>query len=490
MKLILTFLIWTCAVAGFAQNEFGETGQDLLYSDRTIGKLKSIVDSLNLKFKVCELNKVYKAKSQAIGHYVSLSDIPISEAKQDLEANISYEDFKKKYPTAETVSDLLIVKFDYKNYKGQPVIEFSSLELAGKYHHQITFTGYQIKIKPSKNSWLISHQPANKYSKESLCAFFIKDAFKQNQIPLTYAKMIQYADCMIDTATQVFYENASKDRWRSINNKLVKAKLLDGYVSARTVRTKGLDVNDKDFYKKLDDLDKIKKQKIDSLYKNDPQFSILLKEATEEALKNHNSNEELEELVQLYYSKETALELKRHRIVVGMCSMDDSPRKHAMKIAMLSAETAKWEVFLRSHLDIMNDKFDRMSDGSYAQAMRQTYIKELEVLDINVLDLLLGISLRVENPSINHYNGSINRLGRALSETKDNRLIEEKMLSMISDNQLDDYNRMLIYYLFLNYNYSLTNKDTKVANVRKLDTAIKTLPDYLAGRLGTNKEGK
>jgi hypothetical protein len=295
---------------------------------------------------------------------------------------------------------------------------------------------------------------------------------------------------MIDTATQVFYENSSTDRWRSINNKLVKAKLLDGYVSARTVRTKNLDVNDKDFYKKLDDLNKIKKQKIDSLYKNDPQFTVLLKDATEEALKNHHSNEELEELVQLYYSKETALELKRHRIVVGMCSMDNSPRNHALKIAMLSAETAKWEIFLRSHLDIMNDKFDRVSDGSYAQAMRQTYIKELEVLDINVLDLLLGISLRVENPSINHYNGSIHRLGRALAETKDKRLIEEKMLSMISDHQLDDYNRMLIYYLFLNYNHSLNNKDNKLANFRKLNAAIKTLPDYLATRLITNEKGK
>ncbi|WP_175635736.1 hypothetical protein [Pedobacter ghigonis] len=161
-----------------------------------------------------------------------------------------------------------------------------------------------------------------------------------------------------------------------------------------------------------------------------------------------------------------------------------------MNIAKLSAETAKWEIFLRAHLDIMNDRFDRMSDGSYAQAGRKTYIRELEVLDINVLDLLLGISLRVEDASNNHYYGSISRLGRALSETKDRTIIEDKMLSTIADSNLDDYNRMLIYYLYLNYNGNLSDKTLQKANSKKLDLAVKTLPNYLASKLGANEKGK
>jgi len=169
--------------------------------------------------------------------------------------------------------------------------------------------------------------------------------------------------------------------------------------------------------------------------------------------------------------------------VVGGCSMDNSPRVHALNIAKLSAETINWEIFLRSHLDIMNDKFERVSDGSYAWEQRKTYIKELEVLDINVLDLLLGISLRIENPSNNHYYGSIGRLGRALSETNKSAEIEAKMLEMISNNQLDDYNRVLIYYLFLNYNYNLDDKHKQTANKEKLMTTVKTLPEYLATKI-------
>ncbi|WP_315823059.1 hypothetical protein [Paraflavitalea speifideaquila] len=184
----------------------------------------------------------------------------------------------------------------------------------------------------------------------------------------------------------------------------------------------------------------------------------MLQEAANEVLEEGWSNDEFENYVATYYSKKTSLELKRGRRVVGMCSQDQRPRVHALNIAILSAETVNWETFLRAHLDIMNDRFDRASDGSYAWAARKTYIKELEVLDINLSDLMLGISLRINNPSANHYFGSIGRLGRALAESANSAGIEERMLTMIADKNLDTYNRLITYYLFLNYNYNLEDK--------------------------------
>jgi hypothetical protein len=78
----------------------------------------------------------------------------------------------------------------------------------------------------------------------------------------------------------------------------------------------------------------------------------------------------------------------------------------------LAAETAEWPVFLRAHLDIMNDHFERFTDGSYAWGGRKTYLKEIEDLNIDVPDLLLGTSLRIVDPSENHYFGYSGRLGR------------------------------------------------------------------------------
>ncbi|MCX8020344.1 MAG: hypothetical protein N2747_07625 [Chitinophagaceae bacterium] len=142
------------------------------------------------------------------------------------------------------------------------------------------------------------------------------------------------------------------------------------------------------------------------------------------------------------------LDTMRSTRVIGTCSRDTRPREHAKNIALLSAETYNWSVFLKSHLDIMNDRFERLSDGSYAWEERNTYIKELEELNINVPDLIFGITFRMENPAKNHYYDSIGRLGRALSETKNRSEIEEAMLSIISDKELDLFNRLLFTSFF------------------------------------------
>jgi hypothetical protein len=169
--------------------------------------------------------------------------------------------------------------------------------------------------------------------------------------------------------------------------------------------------------------------------------------------------------------------------VIGGCSQDSRPRAHAINIALLSAETYKWEVFLKAHLDIMNDHFERMSDGNYAWEQRNTYIKELEELNINVADLMFGISFSIENPSNNHYFGSIGRLGRAFSETKNRSEIEKSILSIVSDKELDIYNRLLFYFLFLNYNENIRNEAIKKKNNDKLLAATKTLPNFISEKL-------
>jgi hypothetical protein len=200
------------------------------------------------------------------------------------------------------------------------------------------------------------------------------------------------------------------------------------------------------------------------------------------------TNDMFEYYTELYYSKSAALAMKRNRRVMGLCSMDDRPRVHEMEIALLAAETANWQVFLRAHLDIMNDRADRFVNSNFAQAKRKTYIREIEDLDIDIQDLMLGISLGISNPSGNHYFGSIDRLGRAFAETKDSSSLELKILSAIEDGQLDDYNRLNMHYLFLNYIYYLRGKDHRVAAIAALEKADKSLPPYLVRVITFSKE--
>ena len=96
-----------------------------------------------------------------------------------------------------------------------------------------------------------------------------------------------------------------------------------------------------------------------------------------------------------------------------------------------------------------------------------------------VPDLMMGTLFRLGNANENHYLGSVGRMGRSLSESANRLEMEVRMLEMISDISLDDYNRALAYYLFKSYNYYLPDQAVQARNSVALDAAVKTLPHYL-----------
>jgi hypothetical protein len=390
----------------FSQNgEFKVYPNGLIYSEQAMSKLGKVVDSLNLKFKRCDLNKTFYAQHQVIGHLVRLDTGNIEAAKIDMERNMPFDVFCKKYPNAKIEKNVLIRRLKYMNYYNQQVIEIEHFDLDSDYGFSISSKDLTWYEKDFKGKWLFDNDNRINQKIES---FYFPENFQLIALPKKYARMVGYSECLIDTATSVFHPDSKEG---------------------------GLVILPKD-WNKLPITKKIE-----------------------------------------------LLELMRNTEVVGGCSMDSSPREHAVNIALLSAETYKWEVFLKAHLDIMNDRFPRLSDGNYAWGNRKTYIKELEELNINVTDLMLGICLRVENPADKHYYGSIGRVGRAIAETKDNTAVEEAILAGITDQSLDTFNRLLFFFLFKTYNHHLKDETLKKQNSEKLKQASMSLPDSFSKRL-------
>ncbi len=90
-------------------------------------QLEYIVDSLNLKFRSCNINTTYYSKYQATGHYIRLDEGNVEAAVRDMKKNISFEDFLKKYPKTKVDSNLLVIKFKYKNYQNNDEVEFCTI---------------------------------------------------------------------------------------------------------------------------------------------------------------------------------------------------------------------------------------------------------------------------------------------------------------------------------------------------------------------------
>jgi len=479
-----------------AAQEFREYDNGLIYNDSTIATLRLIVDSMNLKYKKCDPWKDYYSLPQATCHVIVLDTGRIKSALKDIKNNISFEAFCRKYPHATVEKELLVTKTKEKDYKGETRVSFTSLTVGNAYEHFVRADDTLLYSANVQGKWVYEYNEKSSYSKENVEAFYFVTNFERRIIPDKYARMIQYADCMIDTNATIFVGNANESyrEWGAENEirsskKTPTVARLWRYIAENTGVPYREDYRSDSayrvaYYRWLENEDSV----IDVTFCNSAPFHELLKDAVTEAIRVGTSSEELERLALRYDSKEDALQLKRERIVVGGCSQDMRPRQHAREIAVLAAETRNWDIFLRAHLDIMNDHFSRMSDGSYAWQRRKTYIKELEKLNFDVTTLLLGISLRMDNPSGHHYFASIGRTGRALSETSDPQHIEQEMLSAIADNGLDDLNRLLIYYLYRNYIYYLPDSTRKPGSIQNLRDAVTSLPARYAGRIQTKDE--
>ena len=56
-------------------------------------------------------------------------------------------------------------------------------------------------------------------------------------------------------------------------------------------------------------------------------------------------------------------------------------------------------------------------------------------------------------------------------------------MSIISDKELDFYNRVLFYFLFKNYNYYLEDERAKKNNEARLAIMVRTLPEFISEKL-------
>ncbi|MEY4925621.1 MAG: hypothetical protein RI894_57 [Bacteroidota bacterium] len=486
MRLLLSFFfIFVLKANAFGQeSEFKTFENGLIYNPITMQKLGKIVDSLQLKYRFCEVGRTYRARYQAVGSYIKLTE-DIERAENDIFMDTNLEVFLQKNPKAHLERDLLLITEFNNQAENDSISKIRTIPIQGEFDHQIPLNNNDIisyYAVPLTRHWV-----TNRNELGELEAFYISRQFESKAMAVRYGHIAQFVECMVDTTTQVLLAGATREFELDENDKSKTGeflKLVNTFDNKPNYEKYRLENGSFDYEKygiALKKWDSLRLQRLDNELSKTLEFKKALDDAVQDALASGLPNSQLEYYAGKYYSKSSELLLKRKRAVLGAGSMDAGARIHTRTIAVLAAETANWEVFLRSHLDILNDRLDHLSDqNSYALNTRETYIKELELLGIDVPNLMLGICLRIENPSQNHYYGDVGRVGRALAETGQTEAVEKLLLETIADPALDDYNRLLTYHLFLTYNLSLKDELKKTENDLRLKRICKEkLPRYL-----------
>lgn len=478
MKTYFSFLLFqVVSLVSFSQ-EFKTFDNGMIYSSIAINKLKELVGEKNEEFRTCDFKKSYVSFEQTKGQIFTINSPNMNSLENDLKNNISLEDFIKKYGIKNNKGTRLVTKFQKENYKGEQVVSINEHPKGNRVEILVS------KWKESKfDNWILDSS-----NKKYVEVVYLEEDFFSKVLPERFSKMIQYSECLIDTTSQIFNKQAVKNNrisYKALSRKK-QEEFIDFINRKFNVKKPKLNFDKKmskqEIKKVWDSIAKWKESKkefVKMKLSKEREFCNLLNEAYQEALVKRSSTDEFEVYVRQYLAPENALLLKRNRVVVGQCSMDNSPRVHAMNIAQLAGETVNWDIFLRAHLNVLNDNVNRVSDGSWAWNARKTYIKELEELNINVPDLIFGIGLRAKNVPDGHYFGSIARMGRAISESKDIEIFKSELLQLIENKELDDFNRLLMFYLYDNMMYSIDMTEEKTKYIEANNAAVNLLPQYL-----------
>jgi hypothetical protein len=90
------------------------------------------------------------------------------------------------------------------------------------------------------------------------------------------------------------------------------------------------------------------------------------------------------------YPKDTLLLLMRSVWLMRNCTSPLSPDKQLRYIAIKAAEAHGWPIFIRAHLDMINNYVETFipSHYRYSTLPNTPYLAELELLDIPVQELL------------------------------------------------------------------------------------------------------
>lgn len=473
--LTLLFIPLLCTCVSAQNSEFQIHNNGFIYPEATMSDLAFIVDSLDLKFKQCDLDRKYLARAQTMANYYTVENDNWRKVQSRLTqaAASGPIDVQTLYPNAKLVR------------RGILYVNEGSTRRPGR----------KFNLLPLNYGSSFSIQPGDEKSGQVTDLIYVGNGYKNTrvwvldavptvrEIPETYARMIQYVDCMVDTTQNIHFDDAASSTGGylksdpKVNGAADFLELTEKY--EETAPEYDVTPEEDPTYELWGEWKKEmkawttgKQAWVNRMIKENRRFARAFARLKDDVRSGNSVYEESEYYLETQGEYALALKSKRLRKVWGSCSQDPSPRIHAAQIAKLSAASVEWTVFLRAHLNIMNDRFDRATDGNYALASRGTYLAEVEALGIDATSLLIGSCLEAEGLAKNHYQSNWSRVGRALTEAQDADAVVALITNIIRDPELDDLNRMTGVYLlrFMARNYGKEGTDKRYT--RALATAL------------------
>ena len=449
--------------------------------------LRAKVEERNAAFAVCEPYRDYYAPAQACAVHYELKGGTgnVYTAAEALHTGeLTVEQVLARFPGVQVaIGTYLVTHSSSTSYRGEVSHALVIHKFEGGRTSSISIDEADLATARTRGAW------EKGWSKDGISraeVVLLDEPLRPRQLPEAYAAAIRYSDCLIDT-TETLRLTADRKRsdsvWLASSARGALHRDLKELLLSRKPA-----VHDSDEMKRIVDaletdhdyLPNGAWRTLQDFIREDERLRARLDAAVAEALAPGTPlvSGALVEIAAGFVSPETRLALLRRRRVVGFCSQDSAPREHAALIARTSASIAHWPTYLRANLDLLNDRFERMSDGSYAWGGRVSHVEAFEELGIDAAQLLEGTALRHERPSQNHYVGSNYRVGRAYGESDRSESYCDRLRTTLADATLDDLNRYLAYHRYATA-VLWGDEPLPEATEAQLRQSAQALPEYM-----------
>lgn len=451
-----------------------------MYPVSSIARLKPVADSLTAVYSnspVKQINSIWQGRAR----YIYAEGSSARKFKKAIDAGADLDVLRKIDASALSARDYLVVRFTEKK-KGQPVLRFEHFSLGAEDHHELELTAeaYQ-NYKDKRQGYFYRYEEGNG-DDDYLVAFYFDTPMYSRPLPEKYVHDVRYARTIINTQgiyldreRNNYLNHSKKEEWSHYANDKLRAAGYPPYSTPDSEESNTITTADgREIEISAAKWRELRRRGMDSLMQHDVDFVTIFREAIVQAdLFPGISSNEFEDYVSRYDSKKKALRYKRSR-------RENCSWQHNYHIAAMAAEIGDFKVFLRGHLEIMDKGLRKCEDDEEIKD-RGEYLKVLNDLGLEPSRLLLGAYLNIDGLPEEAFQSTTSSTAAWLFDASTNKeKTADAILATIADPALDDFNRLLMSYIYGFYAVNF-NDAKRALYAAKHKAASATLPAYVQG---------
>lgn len=424
-----------------------------IYDSATMIQLENMVKSHGIENKSCYSKTNFYAPLQAKGYYVKTKKAA-KEVYEDILNNMPLTEFLKKHKELEISKGAIAVHKD-GIYDKVTMLDRQSFFTTG---HDIglereVYPDDSFRLDSCKNQWFYYSYPSDGVPKE-IEAFYYLENFESKPLAKKYNEIVQHNICLIDTTTLTyprdeFYccgaegvDSGAVFKFMQLYN----ARIVENYYFPTTAEWNKMDSFEKQdvININLKESDSNEEHAIRNLA-NKKEVIALLEEAVNEVAEDGGSTSVLEKYASKWLTKDKYLTILRSHSNIDFGNYYDLKRHY--QISKTAIELNNWVVFIRSYMEFM-DIYDHNVKNGYVNELYKVPVKELESLGINTFDLYISTGIAIENRHKFHSNNPPKSIGKVFANSDNKDMIEKALSKMITDKELDNYNRLRMCEIF------------------------------------------